>query len=106
MATASMTTCSTVGREGMVDIAAIDRVEVIRGPSSSIYGSSAFFGVINVITRHGAQLNGVEASADVSTFDTYRSQISAGEKSDNGLEWLLSAAYYDSALSGFSPALI
>ena len=87
----------TVGREGMVDIAAIDRVEVIRGPSSSIYGSSAFFGVINVITRRGAQLDGVEASADVSTFDTYRSHISAGEKSDNGLEWLLSAAYYDSA---------
>jgi iron complex outermembrane receptor protein len=87
----------TVAREGMVDIAAIDRVEVIRGPSSSIYGSSAFFGVINVITRRGGQIDGLEASADAGTFDTYRSRVSAGEKHANGLEWLFSAANYDSA---------
>ena len=87
----------TVGREGMVDIAAIDRVEVIRGPSSSIYGSSAFFGVINVITRHGAQIAGIEASADAGTFDTYRSRVSVGDKQANGFEWLVSAANYDSA---------
>lgn len=86
----------TVGREGMVDIAGIDRVEVIRGPSSSIYGSSAFFGVINVITRQGAQVDGIEASADAGSFDTYRSRISLGDKQDNGFEWLVSAAHYDS----------
>lgn len=87
----------TVAREGMVDIAAIDRVEVIRGPSSSIYGSSAFFGVINVITRRGGQIDGLEASADAGSFDTYRSRVSAGDRHDNGLEWLFSAAGYDSA---------
>jgi iron complex outermembrane receptor protein len=81
----------------MVDIAAIDRVEVIRGPSSSIYGSSAFFGVINVITRRGGQIDGLEASADAGTFDTYRSRVSAGDKLSNGFEWLFSAANYDSA---------
>jgi len=87
----------TVAREGMVDIAAIERVEVIRGPSSSIYGSSAFFGVINVITRRGAQLDGLEVSADAGTFDTYRTRISAGDELDNGLQWLVSASNYDSA---------
>lgn len=34
-----------------VDLSRVERVEIIRGPSSSIYGSSAFFGVINVITE-------------------------------------------------------
>src|SRR3954463_10445041 len=29
----------------------IERVEVIRGPASSVYGSSAFFGVVNIVTR-------------------------------------------------------
>jgi hemoglobin/transferrin/lactoferrin receptor protein len=36
---------------GMVDIAEVDRVEVVRGPASVLYGSDAIGGVINVITR-------------------------------------------------------
>jgi outer membrane receptor for ferrienterochelin and colicins len=86
----------TVAREGMVDVALIDRVEVIRGPSSSIYGSSAFFGVINVVTRRGGQLKGVELSTDAGSFDTYRSTASMGDRLDNGFEWLFSVANYDS----------
>ncbi len=31
----------------------IERVEIIRGPGSAIYGSSAFTGVINIVTRRG-----------------------------------------------------
>jgi outer membrane receptor protein involved in Fe transport len=34
-----------------VDLNDVDHVEVIRGPASSVYGSNAFFGVINVVTR-------------------------------------------------------
>lgn len=86
----------TVAREGMVDIALIDRVEVIRGPSSSIYGSSAFFGVINVVTRRGGQVDGVELSAEAASFDTYKSSVSIGSSAGNGIEWLFSAANYDS----------
>ena len=35
-----------------------ERVEIIRGPASALYGTSAFFAVVNVITRTGASLNG------------------------------------------------
>ena len=86
----------TIGREGMVDIALIDRVEVIRGPSSSIYGSSAFFGVINVVTRRGGQLKGADLSTEVGSFDTYKSSASLGDRLENGFEWLFSVANYDS----------
>ena len=34
-----------------VPVEAIDRIEVIRGPMSIIYGSGAFFGAINIITN-------------------------------------------------------
>jgi len=50
---------------GWVPVEAIERIEVIRGPMSSLYGSEALGGVVNVITRRGtdawhgaAQLNG------------------------------------------------
>src|SRR5579871_1429828 len=35
----------------LLDVDLIDRVEIIRGPGSVLYGNNAFFGVINVITR-------------------------------------------------------
>jgi outer membrane cobalamin receptor len=40
-------------------IDAISRIEIIRGPGSAIYGGSAEYGVINMITKGADQLNGV-----------------------------------------------
>ena len=40
-----------IGTEFPLDIDLIERVEIIRGPSSSLYGTSAFFAVINVISE-------------------------------------------------------
>lgn len=47
-----------------VPVEAIDRIEVIRGPMSVIYGSGAFFGAINIITNEitGKPSNIVSAS--------------------------------------------
>jgi iron complex outermembrane receptor protein len=82
------------GHEGVVDVDMIDRVEVIRGPSSSIYGSSAFFGVINVITRQGAQVNGGEVSAAAGSYDTYSGRFTVGRKLNDDLQFLLSGTVY------------
>src|SRR5688572_25263986 len=46
-----------VGNRFPVD--AIERIEIIRGPGSAIYGGSAEYGVINIITKAAASLNGV-----------------------------------------------
>jgi outer membrane receptor for ferrienterochelin and colicins len=85
-----------VGREGMVDVDLIERVEVIRGPGSSIYGSSAFFGVINVVTKRGQAIGGVEASVEAGSFGSYKSRFSFGKKFKNDVEWLFSGSYYSS----------
>jgi outer membrane receptor for ferrienterochelin and colicins len=86
-----------IGTESYVDVDLIDRVEVIRGPSSSIYGSSAFLGVINVITRRGRDIDGVEASAGGGSLDTYQARLTYGKQFDNGIEVLLSGSTYGSA---------
>jgi outer membrane receptor for ferrienterochelin and colicin len=41
-----------------MDPAIFERVEIIRGPASSLYGDSAFFAVVNVITKSGAAMGG------------------------------------------------
>jgi outer membrane receptor for ferrienterochelin and colicins len=44
-------------------IANISRIEIIRGPGSAIYGGFAQFGVINIITKKGSEINGATVQA-------------------------------------------
>jgi iron complex outermembrane receptor protein len=69
----------------VLDVDLIERVEVVRGPGSSLYGSSAFFAVVNVITRDGRGLNGTEIAGSVGSDDTYQGRISRGERLANGV---------------------
>jgi len=85
-----------IGTEFILDVDLIERVEVVRGPGSSIYGSNAFFGVVNVITRHGRDYNGWEASGEAASFGAGNGRLTYGKQHENGAELLLSASYYDS----------
>jgi outer membrane receptor for ferrienterochelin and colicins len=80
----------------ILDMDLVDHVEIIQGPSAVLYGNNAFFGVINVVTRTGAQLNGVEASGEYGSFDTYKGRISIGKSFTNGIDMLVSGSFYDS----------
>jgi iron complex outermembrane receptor protein len=86
-----------VGHEFPLDVDIIDRIEVIRGPSSSIYGNNAFFGVINVITKRAKDLNGVEVSGSYGSFDSYTARLSYGKAFTNGVQLFLSGSFFDSA---------
>ena len=86
-----------IGREFVLDVDLIDRVEIVRGPSSSLYGSSAFFGVINVITKRAADLKTVEVSGEVGTEESYKGRFTiSGTLTNSGAQFVLSASYYDS----------
>ncbi len=78
----------------ILDVDLIDRVEVIRGPGSVLYGNNAFLGVINVITRQGAQLKGTELSGEYGEFDAYKGRVTYGNSFSNGVEFLLSGSMY------------
>jgi iron complex outermembrane receptor protein len=39
--------------EELIPLGAIERIEIIRGPASALYGANAFLGVVNIITRSG-----------------------------------------------------
>ena len=41
-----------------VPLAILDRVEIIRGPGASIWGTNAVSGVVNIVTKHSAQTQG------------------------------------------------
>jgi len=92
----SLTDGAAIGPDFILDTDLIDRVEVIRGPGSSLYGNNAFLGVINVITRKGQDMagNGLEVSGEVGSFDTFKGRVTYGHSFTNGLELLLSGTIY------------
>lgn len=65
-------------------------MEFIRGPSSSLYGSNAFFGVINVITKTGKEYQGAELSGEAGSFDTYKARATYGNMGESGIKGVLS----------------
>lgn len=85
-----------VGREGVVDVALIDRVEIIRGPGSSLYGTGAFFGVVNIITRSGKEIAAVEAQGAAGSLGTREGRASFGRRFANGVDVVLSGSAYSS----------
>ncbi len=42
----------------------IDKIEIIRGPGSSLWGPDAFSGIINLVTKKGADIKGFEINAE------------------------------------------
>jgi vitamin B12 transporter len=55
----------------------IERIEVLRGPASSLYGSDAIGGVVNIITREGSGTPGFTFTGEGGTYQTYRALASA-----------------------------
>ncbi|MBI2569851.1 MAG: TonB-dependent receptor [Candidatus Schekmanbacteria bacterium] len=84
-----------IGTDLGVDIDLIDRIEVVLGPGSALYGSNAFFAVINILTRPAADVGAI-ATVEAASFDTYRSHVAFGRKLAE-LEMLASATWLDAA---------
>ncbi len=84
------------GQEFMLDMDLVDRIEFIPGPGSSLYGANAMLGVINVITKKGADFNGLQTAAGLGSFGTNTERVTYGKTLRNGTDVLLSASRYAS----------
>jgi vitamin B12 transporter len=69
---------ATTGFALMGDVLAngIDRVEVLRGPQSTLYGSDAIGGVVNILTNRGGD-NTLKLQAEGGSFDSMRLNAAA-----------------------------
>jgi vitamin B12 transporter len=84
----------TLGQTDLSDISPeqIERIEVIRGPQSTLYGADAIGGVVNIITRKGSGGPfGGSVESSVGNYDTLQNKLSFGG----------TYKMFDYALSGF-----
>jgi outer membrane receptor for ferrienterochelin and colicins len=78
-----------------IDLEAIERIEVVRGPGSALYGGNALFAVINVVTAGARERPGVEARVETGSFGRKRGQASLGHVFEGGTEAFATASILD-----------
>ena len=83
-----------LGTEALVDIDLVQRIEFVPGPGSAVYGSNAVFGVINVVTKEGSDLNGTRLAVAAGSHGERRLRASWGWHGQNGADLVLSASAF------------
>lgn len=72
-----------------------ERVEVVIGPASAIYGADAFSGVVNIIPYKGRGVQGFEVQSSLGSYWTSRSSFVAGFVAGK-VDWSASGSFYRS----------
>ncbi|MBF0101173.1 MAG: TonB-dependent receptor [Desulfobacterales bacterium] len=70
----------------------VERIEFVRGPGSALYGANAFAGVINIITKTGKDINGLETKVKTGSYHTHQYNIVFGDQWDD-LQMLMNLNY-------------
>jgi iron complex outermembrane receptor protein len=86
-----------MGEEGILDVATIERVEYIPGGNSAGYSNGALLGAINIITKKGADVEGVQFALGYGSHSSQSRRVTYGDSFENGADILLSASDYKTA---------
>lgn len=77
-----------------IPVSQIERIEILRGPASSLYGSDAIGGVIQIFTRQGNGPFTFHGEAGAGSYDTYTA-TGGFSGSQNGWRYALTASTYE-----------
>jgi outer membrane receptor for ferrienterochelin and colicin len=83
---------NSIGGDFGIDMDLVERIEIVRGPASALYGSSALFAVINVITKGAENLQGLNLKAMGGSFRTGGAGLTFGKTLGEEKGLILSAS--------------
>lgn len=88
-------------QDSVLDVALIERIEYAPGSGSALYGNNAFLGVINVVTRRGRDLDGLQMAVQADSWHERSVRASWGRRLADDAEVLVSTTLRD---GGAAPA--
>lgn len=84
-----------VGTDLGIELESIERIEIVRGPHSALYGTGAMFSVINIITKKGNALNGFRLAGEFGSYRRLKGSALFGKKFKNNTDVFVSGQWTD-----------
>jgi iron complex outermembrane receptor protein len=87
---------AVTGTEFPINMDSIERIEIVRGPGSALYGTSAMFALVNIVTKKSNVFEGARISAEAGSFETYGTQAVYVKELAQGIDLAVSGKWADS----------
>src|SRR5207248_9323886 len=82
----------------------IKRIEIIRGPSSALYGSNGVFATINIMTKSPAEMDSLSLTTNLGSFGVKRAHAITAVPLAHGATLLVSGSIFNG--TGESPLFV
>jgi outer membrane receptor for ferrienterochelin and colicins len=86
---------SLLGTEQPLNMDCIERIEIVRGPGSALYGTGAMFAVVNIITKKGIMNDGLNLKLERGSYGNRQGALAYGKEFKNGIDFFVSGLWAD-----------
>lgn len=80
---------ASLGTTFGLDLELVDRIEVVRGPASALYGSGAMLAIVNVVLKSGNALDGAHVSGELGSYGLRSASARFGRVLRDGTEFVV-----------------
>ena len=85
------------GYDSPVDMDLVERIEVVRGSSSALYGSSGMLATINVVTKRPSESSGTGTRFETDSLGERKAEVTTSVPLRGGADLLLSMSVFNNA---------